>query len=321
MIAVRKPISFWDNCWRRLGSNRRTKPGRSRARPSRTLRCEALEDRALLSATYYVASGGNDAWDGLAGAYTSGTHGPWKTVAKVNSYASFHPGDSVLFERGDTWRESLTTQSGDATGNITYGAYGNLALPDPLLLGSIEQDNSTDWTNLGGNVWTTTPAVNLVTTSGSELLPNPSFTSNASNWTFAKAGTAQATGARTTTSGQWDTSPAGYKVSCTTNDGSASTDITLRTSSVSVVNNQYYLLTFRAKCTSAFTLAGIDLKKNTSPYTSYASSTSPNLAIVADGTFHTYTVLLKAGVTASDGRLTFYLGAPYPRTPPSISTR
>ena len=44
-------------------------------------------------------------------------------------------------------------------------------------------------------MWTTTPAVNLVTTSGSELLPNPSFTSNASNWTFAKAGTAQATGA------------------------------------------------------------------------------------------------------------------------------
>ena len=110
-------------------------------------------------------------------------------------------------------------------------------------------------------------------------------------------------------------------MSCTTNDGSASTDITLRTSSVSIVNNQYYLLTFRAECTSAFTLAGIDLKKNTSPYTSYGSSTSPNLAIVADGTFHTYTVLFKAGVTASDGRLTFYLGAPSPPTPPSISTR
>ena len=120
MVDVRNPISFWDHCRKRLGSNRKTKPGRSRARPSRTLRCEALEDRALLSATYYVASGGNDAWDGLAGAYTSGTHGPWKTVAKVNAYSSFHAGDSVLFERGDTWREPLTTHSGDATGNITY---------------------------------------------------------------------------------------------------------------------------------------------------------------------------------------------------------
>ena len=92
------------------------------------------------------------------GAYASGTTGPWKTIAKVNS-ASLKAGDSVLFMRGDTWREQLAPKSGNATGVITYGAYGNAAAPQPLLLGSTEADNTADWINIGGNIWTTASAV------------------------------------------------------------------------------------------------------------------------------------------------------------------
>ena len=99
--------------------------------------------------------GGNDAWTGLAGAYASGTTGPWKSIAKVNS-ASLAPGDSVLFMRGDTWREELIAQSGSAAGRITYGAYGDPTLPMPSLMGSTEEDSTADWTNVGGNVWSTT---------------------------------------------------------------------------------------------------------------------------------------------------------------------
>ena len=113
---MRRPTSFFDGTLQRLGFDRSTKAARKRACPRRTLRCERLEDRTLLSVYYVDAVSGNDLWSGLAGAYTSGTTGPWKTVAKVNGYASFRAGDSVLFERGDTWRESLTTQSGGATG-------------------------------------------------------------------------------------------------------------------------------------------------------------------------------------------------------------
>ena len=51
----------------------------------------------MLSAVYYVdAVNGNDSYSGLAGAFTSGTTGPWKTIAKVNA-ATLNPGDSVLF--------------------------------------------------------------------------------------------------------------------------------------------------------------------------------------------------------------------------------
>ena len=36
------------------------------------------------------------------------------------------PGDSILFKRGDTWRETLTVSSSGTTSNpITFGVYGS----------------------------------------------------------------------------------------------------------------------------------------------------------------------------------------------------
>ncbi|MDB5266511.1 MAG: hypothetical protein JWN89_326, partial [Parcubacteria group bacterium] len=58
------------------------------------------------AATYYVANAGNDSCDGTS--QTIGTSGScsWKTIAKVNT-SSFNPGDSILFNKGDIWREQL----------------------------------------------------------------------------------------------------------------------------------------------------------------------------------------------------------------------
>jgi len=71
------------------------------------------------SATYYVdQTGGNDANNGLS------TGSAWKTIAKVNAL-DFAPGDSILFKRGETWREHLAVPSSGSAGNpITIGAYG-----------------------------------------------------------------------------------------------------------------------------------------------------------------------------------------------------
>jgi hypothetical protein len=57
----------------------------------------------IASATnYYVSNaGGNDNSDGRS------VNNPWKTVSKVNR-TSFSPGDSILFNCGDLWRETLT---------------------------------------------------------------------------------------------------------------------------------------------------------------------------------------------------------------------
>ena len=79
--------------------------------------------------TYYVAAGGNDTNSGTSNA------APWQTIAKVNA-ATFLPGDSILFNRGDVWYgQSLTAPTSGVSGNpIIYGAYGSG--PNPVIKGS-----------------------------------------------------------------------------------------------------------------------------------------------------------------------------------------
>jgi parallel beta-helix repeat protein len=81
--------------------------------------CLILLQVVAAAATYYVdATNGSNTDDGLS------PQTPWKTVSKVNSM-SFNPGDSILFKRGDMWRETLQVPSSGVTGPpITFGAYG-----------------------------------------------------------------------------------------------------------------------------------------------------------------------------------------------------
>ena len=100
--------------------------------------------------TYYVDStSGRDSRDGLS------PEKSWRTIEKANS-AKLSPGDFVLLKRGGVWREQLTPQSGDETGYITYGAYGEGN--KPLLLGSASRNKDSDWNHEGGNIWATVPA-------------------------------------------------------------------------------------------------------------------------------------------------------------------
>ncbi len=107
------------------------------------------------SMTYYVNSAADAGGDGTTWALT-GAHRAFKTIAQVNA-ASFSPGDSVLFNRGDIWREQLTIPSSGSAGRpITFGAYGTGALP--ILNGS---DVVSTWTAVSGgapNLWKATEA-------------------------------------------------------------------------------------------------------------------------------------------------------------------
>jgi hypothetical protein len=97
------------------------------------------------AATYYVSSSsGNDLNSGMsAGA-------AWQTVGHVNG-ATFAPGDSILFKRGDVWNESLTPPSSGAAGNpITFDAYGNGAAPN--LTGYYAMPAAA-WVAVTGNAW------------------------------------------------------------------------------------------------------------------------------------------------------------------------
>jgi len=92
--------------------------------------------------THYVSAGsGNDSSDGLS------PRSAWQTIARLK------PADSVLFRRGDVWREQLVPISGDATGSITYSAYGSGK--KPRIFGSVQPNGQTDWHDRGGSIWET----------------------------------------------------------------------------------------------------------------------------------------------------------------------
>jgi hypothetical protein len=73
--------------------------------------------------TFYVSPSGSDSNSGLSAA------SPWQTVAKVNS-TNLQPGDTVLFQRGGEWHESLFAPSSGLAGNpISFADYGTGAKP------------------------------------------------------------------------------------------------------------------------------------------------------------------------------------------------
>ncbi|MFA5096781.1 MAG: choice-of-anchor Q domain-containing protein, partial [Candidatus Omnitrophota bacterium] len=104
-----------------------------------------INSGTLKGANYYVDSlSGNDSKPGTSPEI------PWKSISRVNS-ASFKPTDTIKFNRSGTWREQLIADSGDASGYITYTAYGTG--DGPKLLGSINLNNDPEWVSLGGNLW------------------------------------------------------------------------------------------------------------------------------------------------------------------------
>lgn len=76
--------------------------------------------------TYYVSFTGGS--DGNAG---TSPDAAWQTVGRVNA-ASFAPGDTIRFARGDQWNQDLTVDSGGSAGApITFSSYGTG--PPPVL--------------------------------------------------------------------------------------------------------------------------------------------------------------------------------------------
>jgi len=125
------------------------------------------------AATYYVDCNAN----GDAGAGTStAANVAWKTIAKVNA-SSFSAGDSVLFNKGCTWRETLTVPSSGSAGSpITFGAYGTGAAP--IISGGDVITPGTSWTG-------STPS-----TSNGDLVSDNWDDNNTTGWTVAGTGVA-----------------------------------------------------------------------------------------------------------------------------------
>jgi parallel beta-helix repeat protein len=86
-----------------------------------------LQSFSIYATNYYISAAGSNANNGKSSAL------PWQTIAKVNASMSlFQPGDSILFRRGDIFRDKLVLANGttgNASARLVFGAYGTGAKP------------------------------------------------------------------------------------------------------------------------------------------------------------------------------------------------
>ena len=104
--------------------------------------------------TYYVDSSITDTnvgsatadctnYDPTAFTCSGGSASAYKTIADINAFSALAAGDSVLFRKGQTWREQLTVPASGSSGSpITFGSYGSGSLP--VINGA---DLATSWTS------------------------------------------------------------------------------------------------------------------------------------------------------------------------------
>lgn len=100
----------------------------------------------VCATNYYIKIGGNDSNTGLSNAQA------WLTITKINTVwaaGTFAPGDSILFNRGDTFTGSIIiSESGTIGSPIIISAYGTGA--DPIITGFTTLSS---WTSEGGEIY------------------------------------------------------------------------------------------------------------------------------------------------------------------------
>lgn len=244
---------------------------------------------AAAAHTFYVsASTGDDANDGAS------ARAPWRSLERVNR-TPLAPGDTVLFQRGDTWRGTLIPQSGQTGAPLTYAAYGEGARP--LLLGSVSRNAPGDWSRERENVWVTAPI------GFTELEPLNGLAGSA--WGLHQEGGARAK--LTVASGPVGT--AAMQIECAAS-GTARNHLQLFNRGLKVRAGDYFLFTFRARSTQPFVIPAVSLTKPSAPYSSYGVVQATATTVTAEWT--EFQVRFRCTATADDARITLMFGGALP---------
>jgi hypothetical protein len=111
-------------------------------------------------ADYYVDADADPGGDGTTTAL-SGANCAWDDISDVDG-ATFSAGDTIYFQKGDSWRGTLTVSgyTGTSGNPITFTSYGT-ADELPLIMGSVEKNDTGDWSDETGNVWSTAIAAEV----------------------------------------------------------------------------------------------------------------------------------------------------------------
>lgn len=129
----------------------------------------------VLAATYFVNSnGGNDSYNGAAPAWTSGSNGPWQTLAKLAA-VTLAPNDTVYLACGGVWNETLKVPSSGATNvPITITAGPGYCTTPPLIDGAATVP-AHQWVQHSGLIYKAKLPI--------DLIANPNPGASMSGWT------------------------------------------------------------------------------------------------------------------------------------------
>lgn len=156
----------------------------------------------------------------------------------------------------------------------------------------------------GESVETCTPDCLTTPVSQSGLIRNPNFDFNTSSWgIYVNTNNVTAFGDRTLD--DYDTLPASYGVTLSeVLSGQTSGAVQFSQFNIPLEEGKTYSVTFRARATTPYTIPTIRLMKTNSPWNNYAQDRSAAIAT----SWGQYKLLYKSTVTATDGRLNFYVG-------------
>jgi uncharacterized repeat protein (TIGR02059 family) len=188
-----------------------------------------LSISSVISAShYYVKNTGSDSYTGLSDAQA------WATISKVNS-RTFAAGDTISFNKGDTWRETLVIpSSGTADSYIIFNSYGSGL--NPRILGSAKATTWTE-TSSGSHIWksATTFSINPYTANQSEIFFEN--TDGTKSWGTYASGTSGLTSEY-----KWTWVSSNIYVYSTSDPGSAYTSVEIpqRESAVNTNRKNYF---------------------------------------------------------------------------------
>lgn len=148
---------------------------------------------------YYVATNGNDSWDGTSPAYVSGTTGPWLTVGHIYSGGGclLTSGDTLYIRGGvyshtdDSLGTGLTVVYAQATSNSPI-VISNYPSETPIVYGSGANNNAmllrhSCWVRIYGIIFTNAYRCGSVDTSTNCEIANCSFYGTTNSYAGAQA--------------------------------------------------------------------------------------------------------------------------------------
>ncbi|UKS26983.1 hypothetical protein LOZ80_36910 [Paenibacillus sp. HWE-109] len=96
---------------------------------------------------YYVATNGNDSWNGTSPTFVSGTTGPFKTIQKAASL--MQPGDTCIIRGGTYPEEVIPANSGTSENRIIFKPYPG----ESVTISGTDRVDSASWIQHSGSIY------------------------------------------------------------------------------------------------------------------------------------------------------------------------